>query len=248
MQKITNFAQLMMLAASQSNGTGGRYAGILGDDSLSGGGMVRAYTGAGDPSINISGTIQDFRQEGDINKRFAFTLKNSAATPLTVRLFAGYDTLADGVMKDGAFNDVTGAPGLTATANNPRSSILGFQGYVLRNPTRVVAMRLQTDITTQFEQEFSIGRLDPFQQTGSIQLNPSLNINSTTFNDKVVTMNTDGLQLDDRSDLLYTVDAGVTISIVLFCGASYESSQALAVKAAVAQGAVQNNARVLAIS
>ena len=240
MRKISTLSHLFALAAL-SGGTGGRYANATGLATMSEASTGLDYTGAGDPAISIAGSVTSFHQEGDISKRFGFTLKNTGATALTAVLFGGYDGTASGLMKDGGFNDVTGAPGLVATATNPLSKIASFQQYVLRNPTRVLAMRLSTTTVEQYDQEFSIGRLDPFNQTGSQNINPSLSINSQTFNTGVVMVNTDGLQLDDRSNILYTVEAGASINIVMFCGASYEASQALAVKAAVAQNNIAMN-------
>lgn len=219
-----------------NSGTGGRYAAATGlqlaDNS-------NGYTGQGDPDITIMGNVQSFAQEGHIQRRFGFSIRNTADAPRTVRLFAGYNTgdttAAPGQLKDGSFNDVDGQPGLVATSTNSRKKIGGFLNYVLYNPTRIVAIRLSCATRSQYNQEINVGSLDPFVDTTSYPINSGLAFNSGSFNTDSADLNTDGLQLDDKSDITYTIGAGVTVDFLLFAGASLSPSQALAVKAAVAK-------------
>ena len=230
---ITTMPALLALALS-NKGTGGRYAAATGMQLAN-----SSYTGQGDPDLVIPGNVQSFAQEGYIGHRFGFSIKNSSDGPLTARLFAGYNTgdltAAPGQLKDGAFNDVDGRPGLVATSTNSRKKINGFLNYVLYNPTRIVAMRITCATRAQFNQEINVGSLDPFVDTTSYPINPGLAFNSGTFDDKVADVNTDGLQVDDKSDITYTIEAGTTVNFLLFAGASLSPSQALAVKAAVAK-------------
>lgn len=227
-------AQLMSLALANT-GTGGRYAGATGLQLAS----DAAYTGQGDPDVTFMGNVQNFAQEGHIQRRFGFSITNSAESARTVRLFSGYNTddatAAPGQLKDGAFNDTQGRAGLTASSINSRKTIKGFQNYVLYNPTRVLQIRITCQDRSQFDQEISVGSLDPFVDTTSYPINPGLAFNSSTFSDKVADVSTDGLQLDDKSDITYTIEAGATVTFILFAGASLSPSQALAVKAAVAK-------------
>lgn len=244
MKKITSFNALLGLALAQGEATS-RYVGATGDLQLVG----TDYTGQGDPALKIMGTVQNFAQEGHVNRRFGFSITNSADTARTARLFAGYNTgdatAAPGQMKDGAFNDVTGAAGLKATATNPRKPINGFLNYVLYNPTRILQIRLNCSNAEQFDQEISVGSLDPFIDQSSYPINPGLGIDGSTFNNKVVDVNTNGLQLDDKSDILFTIEPNTTVTFILFAGASIDQSQALAVKAATAQQNLSGGMRYL---
>ena len=236
MKKLIQTMPHLMALALANNATA-RYAGVDGSNALQLAGP--SYTGQGDPALKMMGTVQNFAQEGHVNRRFGFSITNSADAPRTVRLFAGYNTgdstAAPGQLKDGAFNDVTGAPGLSASATNPRKPINGFLNYVLYNPTRILQARLNCSNKAQFSQEISVGSLDPFVDTASYPINPSLGFDSTTFDASVADVNTNGLQVDDKSDILFTILPGTTVNFILFAGASYDMSQALAVKAAVAQ-------------
>jgi hypothetical protein len=237
-RNITNFSQLVTLAlAASQEMNSNRYVGATGATSLQVVGP--GYTGQGDESLKMMGTVQNFAQEGHVNRRFGFSITNNADVARTVRLFAGYNTgdtvAAPGQLKDGAFNDVTGAPGLVASATNPRKPINGFLNYVLYNPTRILQMRINCATKAQFSQEISVGSLDPFVDTTSYPINPGLAFDGSTFDPTVADVNTNGLQIDDKSDVLFTILGGATVNFILFAGASYDMSQALAVKAAVAQ-------------
>jgi hypothetical protein len=244
-QKIASLNALLGLALANANGTSGRYVGATGDLQLVG----SDYTGQGDPSLKIMGTVQNFAQEGHVQRRFGFSITNSAEAPRTVRLFAGYftdnTTAAPGQMKDGAFNDVNGSPGLSASSTNAGQKIAGLLQYVLYNPTRIVAMRITCPNKSQFNQELNVGSLDPFVNTTSYPINPGLGFNGSTFDATVADINTNGLQLDETSDILYTILPGTTVNFLLFAGASMQQSQALAVKASIAQNNLNGSAGYL---
>lgn len=243
MQKIKNFGALLALA--HAGGSAQRHVGVTGDLQLA----ASDYTGQGDPSLKIMGSVQNFAQEGHVQRRFGFSITNAAEVPRTVRLFAGYftgdSTAAPGQLKDGAFNDVSGSPGLSASGTNAGKAIAGLLNYVLYNPTRIVAIRINCSNKAQFNQELNVGSLDPFVNTVSYPINPGLGFNGSTFDATVADINTNGLQLDETSDILYTILPGTTVNFLLFAGASIQQSQALAVKAALAQNNLSGGAGYL---
>jgi hypothetical protein len=232
--KIKTLASLLALA--NAGGTEHRYVGATGDLQL----LSPEYTGQGDPSLRMMGTVQNFAQEGHVNRRFGFSITNNdAEASRTVRLFAGYFTgdnsAAPGQLKDGSFNDITGKPGLSASGTNASKSIAHLLNYVLYNPTRILQIRMNCANKAQFSQELNVSSLDPFVNTVSYPINPGLGFSGNTFDATVADINTNGLQLDETSDILYTILPQTTVNFILFAGASIQQSQALAVKASVAQ-------------
>lgn len=235
MKTLLNFTQLMGLALAGA-GNGNRYANASGEmmllqPSLSG------YTGAGDPGIEITGAVQDFRQEGHLDKRFGVTINNASAEPRTVRLFSGYNTgdaaAAPGQLKDGAFTDITGAAGLSASSTKARKKIASWLRSLVQNPTRVVMIRVSTADQTQMQNEISAEELNEYVIVGSRTFNPSLSINGSTFNVKDVDMVTPDFQISDKSDVLYTINPGTQVTLIFFMGATLDKSKELAVKAAI---------------
>jgi hypothetical protein len=234
MKRITTMSALRSLALANAAiiSNAGRYANASGNE-------MTVYTGANDPAINIMGAVQDFSQEGHQNRHFGFTLTNTAETARTARLFAGFNfsdnTTSPGQMVDGAFNDVNGDAGLSATPTSSASSIKQFMRYLLNNPMRVVLIRVKASTESQIDQEFEVRALDVFNKQGSYTLVPSQGITSGSFNAKISDLQTDGLQLDDVTEMLYSVQGKTTVTIQMYVGAILDQSAELRGKAAVAK-------------
>ncbi|GAA4353033.1 hypothetical protein GCM10023185_13250 [Hymenobacter saemangeumensis] len=232
---ITSMQALATLAALGGNQE--RYANATG----SAGGMV-PYTGQGDPTLAIPGQIKNFAVEGHINHQVSFTIKNTAMAAREVVLFPGYNLgnqdVRPGQMTDGEFYDRNGQVGLQAYSTNARVKLIEILQFFKENPTRVVQMRIQTNKDEQLLNTIELQRLDIFKAQGSDTITPSTYIGSNSFNTNIVTFDTD-FQIDDRSDILTTIAPDSTTTYTLFCGATLDKSQELAVKAAIGKQGAQ---------
>jgi len=232
---ISSLPALAALAAANANPQE-RYANAAGV-------MAPAvYTGANDPTIVIPGQVKNFALEGHINQQFSFTITNVAGSARFVQLFAGYNTgnltARPGQLTDGVFNDIDGDAGLSAASTQARVRIAEMQQFFKENPTRVVRMRIQTNVEAQLLNTIECGKLDIFRSIGSETIYPATFIDSNSFNKDIVVFDTD-LQIDDRSDIITTIAANSITTYTLYCGATLDKSNELQVKAAAGKAGAQ---------
>jgi hypothetical protein len=229
-KRFNSMAELHAAAENSEN----RFANLDGGLTV----MQNRYTGQDDVALDISGDIQNFVQEGSVDKQIILQITNAAESARTAVLFPGYNlgntTTRPGQITDGAFSDVDGNPGLSASSGRSGVTVKEILAFVKEFPTRVVATRIQSTVANQIQQTLEIGTLDIFKKKGGETLYPSTGVNGNTFNDKISTIETPGLQLDALSDISYTFVAGSTTTITLFCGATLNKAKELREKAAIA--------------
>ena len=160
------------------------------------------------------------------------------------RIFQFTVTNATGVDKDFYLADGldVGAVG-TILANNPALVPIGGVGVIgvagklkdlkfLRNffrsnPTRVLGIKIASDVSLQIETNISIETQSPFHNAlKSRQIVLADYQNEHTFRDKVVTV-PEQFQLDDKTQVRMTVVANSSMTVTLYMGAVLNPSKAL---------------------
>jgi hypothetical protein len=200
------------------------------------------YTGEGDDLLSFAGSIQNFSGElvEHLDKQFVVTIVNANAAKRTALLFAGYvkgnATLAPGQLIEGAFNDTSGAAGLTGSTASEKSieELLLFVNSV---PTRLLALKIKSTVSDQASESFTYQRLSPFQTLPTKILRPDNFQNQDTYQDKIVTFPAN-VQIDDQAQLKCPVVGASTIRIAFFFGTSINMALTLERKAAKAHSQI----------
>ncbi len=201
------------------------------------------YDGGADDLLSFTGDIRSFAQELDKNleKQFTVSLVNANASTRIPVLFAGYylgnATLAPGQMVEGAFNDINAAAGLTG-ATQEAKSIQELNLYLNASPTRLLAMKIQTTVANQLNQNLTYQRLNPFMVEPTTTIRPKNWVNQDTFQNDQVTFPVD-VQLDQLAKLQLPIVGSSTVYITFYYGASLNIAYALEKKAARARVNIQ---------
>jgi hypothetical protein len=197
------------------------------------------YTGAGDDLLAFEGDIRSFAQELDKNleKQFTVSVVNANAAIRTAVLQAGYllgnATLAAGQLVEGAFNDTGGNAGLTG-ATQEAKSIQELNLFLNAAPTRLLAMKIQSTVSGQMNQNLTYQRNNPFKSEESKTIRPKNFINQDTYQNDQVTFPVD-VQLDQLSKLTCPFIGASTNYVTYYFGASLNIIQALERKASRAR-------------
>jgi hypothetical protein len=197
------------------------------------------YTGEEDDLLSFEGDIRSFAQELDRNleKQFSVSIVNANAAVRTTLLYAGYllgnTTLAPGQLVEGAYNDVNAAAGLTG-ATQEQKSIQELSLFLNYCPTRLLALKIQSTVDGQLNQNATYKRNNPFKDEESITIRPKNYTNQDTYQTDQVTFPVD-VQLDAMSTLRYPIIGTSTNFITFYFGASLNIMQALEKKAARAR-------------
>lgn len=217
------------------------------------------YTGGGDDLLSFEGDIRSFAQELDKNleKQFTIAVVNANAAIRTAILQAGYlignATLAAGQLVEGAFNDTGGNAGLTG-ATQEAKSIQELNLFINACPTRLLAMKIQSTVSGQMNQNLTYQRNNPFKTEETKTIRPKNYINQDTYQNDQVTFPVD-VQLDSLSKLTCPFIGSSTNYVTYYFGASLNIIQALEKKAfrartnisAVGAGAVVNATKAKAM-
>ena len=202
------------------------------------------YTGEDDDLLQFNGDSNSFAGElqNHLEKQFVFTIANANAAARTAVLFAGYfkgnATLAPGQVVQGAFNDKTGAVGLSGNTASEKSLEELYQ-YINNIPTRLIAIQMQSDVSAQLQQSLRYQRLNPFKTEPTKILRPNNFRNQNSFQDRLVSFPVD-VQLDVLSLMELTIVPTSNCTLTLFFGTSLNNVVALERKAARALPVVSN--------
>lgn len=201
------------------------------------------YDGKGDMVLDFSGDENDiytgFQLKGHKNRQFTMVITNTDAAPHQARLYGGYNqftpALVPGLVSTGAFNDTAGNPGLSGASGNAAKTIEEFLNFILFNPTRIAAVKIDSDASSQVNQVLTIDTLTPFRATtNSKEIYPSNEQNEYTFQNNISVMSTE-FQLSNQENALYTIVPNSSVNITFFAGASYNTAMALQRKAKMAR-------------
>jgi hypothetical protein len=205
-------------------------------------GKISFYTGEDDDLLSFEGDIRSFAQELDKNleKQFTVSIVNANAASRVTVLFGGYllgnTTLAPGQLVEGAYNDVNAAAGLTG-ATMESKSIQELNLFLNACPTRLLALKIQSTVAGQLNQNFTYQRHNPFKVEESLTIRPKNFVNQDTVQNDQVTFPVD-VQVDQLSKMNYTIIGTSTNFITFYFGASLNMSQALEKKASKAKVAI----------
>lgn len=194
-------------------------------------GGVNYYTGADDDLVNFEGDIRSFAQELDKNleKQFTVSVVNANAAARSAAMQSGYykgnATLQAGQLVEGAFNDTSGAAGLTG-ATQEQKSIEELFLFLNECPTRLLAMKMQSTVAGQLNNNLTYQRLNPFKVEETKIIRPKNYINQDTYQNDQVTFPVD-VQLDSLSKLLLTFTGTSTTYVTYYFGASINLQYAL---------------------
>ncbi|HMV91791.1 MAG TPA: hypothetical protein PJ995_21585 [Cyclobacteriaceae bacterium] len=197
------------------------------------------YDGGGDDLLSFTGDIRSFAQELDKNldKQFTVSITNVNAANRTARLYAGYfignSTLAPGQLVQGAFNDVNAAAGLSGNTEEAKS-IAELMLFLNTCPTRLLAMKIDSNVQAQLNQNLVYQRNNPFFDEPSKIIRPKNFINQDTVTPTQVTYPVD-IQLDQLATFKMTFVGTSASYVTFFFGASLNIAYALEKKAARAR-------------
>lgn len=200
---------------------------------------MQFYTGEDDDLLSFEGDIRSFAQELDKNleKQFSVSVVNANAAARTAKLYAGYflgnSTLAPGQLVEGAFNDTGGNAGLTG-ATLEAKSIQELNLFLNACPTRLLAMKIQSNVAGQLNNNLTYQRNNPFKTEETITIRPKNFINQDTYQNDQVTFPVD-VQLDQLAQVAYPFVGSSTNYVTLYFGASLNIMQALEKKASRAR-------------
>ena len=187
------------------------------------------YTGFGDDHVDFGGDKLSFASELASHRAFTVVVVN--ANGVTERVgfgaalaaIAGSTQLSEGVVKAGV--TVTGQP----------TSYDIFKKFIDKNPTRLVALKIQSSNETQLGMSLIITHISPFENLGSKPISLSSFTSEGSFNNKMLTLKNLNLQLDNQTDISIDIPAGATTTFTLYCGGVYNAAKALNSKASRAK-------------
>lgn len=200
------------------------------------------YIGMGDDFLNFSGNTGSFADPISRGKLYTITLTNANAAARTARLCPGLLSNAVGLITDGAFNDVTGAAGLTA--NGTPQAIVYFNAFINQYPTLVAGFKVSTNNILQFEQDIVIYKQSPFKTHASRIINIAAYASEANPNTTLISVQ-ESFYMDNQTVIEYTVLGSTSVSIGLFFGVSLNIAYALRSKTEKAKA---NLARAGAVS
>lgn len=195
------------------------------------GGKLSYYTGTDDDLVSFEGDIRSFAQELDKNleKQFSIIVANGNAATRSAAIQSGYflgnAVLQPGQLVEGAFNDTTGAAGLSGSTPEQKS-IQELFLFLNNCPTRLLAMKIESTVQGQINQNLTYQRLNPFKTEENKIIRPKNYINQDTFQNNQVTFPVD-VQLDALSRLLLSFVGTSTTTFTMFFGASINLQYAL---------------------
>ncbi|MEM7036280.1 MAG: hypothetical protein AAF570_04810 [Bacteroidota bacterium] len=188
-----------------------------------------AYTGFDDDLVDFGGNGVEslsFADEIKSGKHFSVEITNAHATDtLNMYLFGGdlYDPGTNGVMTEGAFNDIDAKAGLTATGDP--FSVDRLLKWCNKNPSRIAGIKIQSTVASQLEKTIVIEKWSPFRQLPTHYIRISNYKDENDFQDKIATIR-DPFQVDDQTLVKIPIPIGTT-TITLYFGGSINLAKAL---------------------
>lgn len=191
------------------------------------------YDGFGDPFLDFNGQGNSFSNEAQAGRVFTFTITNTSDTEQSFYICGGYkyknqdDTVATGVMKQGAFRAIGQTSGNQFTASSSPTTVDEFRRFVELNPTRVLAFKLGVSDEAQIESMvIDVEQLSPFRKLGSDQIRPSVWKNENVFQNKIITVPA-GFDLNNQIAISTNILPGKSVTFTIVCGAILNTAHAL---------------------
>jgi hypothetical protein len=215
----------------------------MADDDLSHFGGSTPYFGQSDDMLDFAGAAGSFADPISKGKIFTITLTNTAVAARTALICPGLVENPTGLIKDGAFNDIAGAAGLSG-AGSP-GLIADLNAFIQKFPSLIAGFKISCSDAQQFEQNLILQKISPFQTHTSKNINVSIHANEANPNTKLITV-AEPFFLDAQTKLSYQILPGASVSLGLIFATSLNTSQALrnktakAKKTIVSMGGAQN--------
>lgn len=189
------------------------------------------YDGYDDDMLDFNGE-NSFQNEAASGRVFTFTITNTGDAEERFYISGGYkyknqdDTIATGVMKDGAFKAI-GRSTNTLTAASSPVSVDEFRRFIELNPTRVLAFKLGVSDESQIESMvLEVEKLSPFRKMGTDQIRPSVYRTEGVFQNKIITVPV-GFDLNNQIAISANILPGKSVTFTVVCGAILNTAQAL---------------------
>ncbi|MDR2683955.1 MAG: hypothetical protein LBB53_01065 [Prevotellaceae bacterium] len=116
---------------------------------------------------------------------------------------------------------VDGIAGSTITGITEVSEGMQYaQRHYVRNPTRVTEIQVSVNNQAQLALPIEVKMVSPHRSLESIKIYPKQHQRASDSNVNLVSIPTNGLQIDDQTIWVVTVGAGKTIDLTFFVGAS----------------------------
>ncbi|MGZ3983390.1 MAG: hypothetical protein ACXVJE_19335 [Mucilaginibacter sp.] len=200
----------------------------------------------GDDS-GYDGNIGSFMEPINRGKIYTIVLNNANTTNArTALLCPGLLRNAVGLMQTGAFNDITGASGLSAFGN-PRA-IEYLNAYIDKFPTLVSGFKVSSTNILQFEQILTIQKESPFKIDETRNIYVSAWASEANPNTTLISVQ-EAFYMDAQTQVEYAVLPSTSVSIMLFFGVSLniarvlrDQVQAMNAKQAILGGGLQLDA------
>lgn len=205
------------------------------------------YTGLGDPGVQFEGNASSFADENKSGLLYTMTLTNtgSAAVDRTIAICPAYFTTAASIkdnngnavaaiITDGTIVGAAGTNDILSGAGKPKP-IVDFLAFVKFNPTRFTGLKIQVDNSGQFDEIVYVKQNSPFRTLPDFQLQPNAYKDSTQNDDKRVEIPLENFQMDNNTSVIYTIQAGRTVTLTWFAGAIKNAAAELAQKAEFAR-------------
>ena len=190
------------------------------------------YTGYNDDFVDFGGFNKSFANAADSGRLFVMTLTNPNAASRTALLCPGYlyypGSTMNGAVLDGAFNDTTGAAGLTG-GGSPKT-VNEFFAFIGTAPVQVAGIKIESTVAAQVSQQLIIEHLSPFKTLEQHIINLGSYQNENTFRDKIVTIPTPNLVLSSHTKIYLPIVGTSTCTVTFLAGAVLNPAAALTKK------------------
>lgn len=188
------------------------------------------YVGLGDDFLSFAGDAGSFADPLHRGKLYTITLINANGGNTRIALLCPgllYEN-AVGLVTDGAFNDTTGASGLSGSGTP--LAIVYFNAFIRYYPTIVAGFKISTSNVTQFEQALTIFKQSPFSQEATRIINVGAYVDPINPNTTLVEV-PESFYMDNQTVIQYPVLPSTSVSVMMFFGASLNIANALYNKA-----------------
>lgn len=197
------------------------------------------YTGENDDFVDFGGFNKSFANAADSGRIFVMTLTNANAANRTALICPGYLWVpaggsATGAAAEGAFNDTTGAIGLSG-AGSPKT-ITEFFAFIANSPVAVAGIKIESTVATQVSQQLIIEHMSPFKTMEQQIINLGSYQNENTFRDKIVTIPTPNLVLSSNTKIYLPIVGTSTCTVTFLAGAIANQAYTLQKKMSRAAG------------
>jgi hypothetical protein len=207
------------------------------------------YVGQYDLGLSFVGASSSFIDENKNGVQYSITINNTgtSAEDRILALHPGFLTLASeitnaagtacaAIVTDG---DIISTAGKVVSCSGKPKPIKQLQAFVNKNPTRFTGLKMLVNNSDQFEEELYVKKLSPFKNMEDMTISPSAFKNSNQTDDKRVEIPLEDFQLDDQTNVVFTLKAGRSVTFTLFAGAIANPAGELNAKAILARSNMQ---------